>query len=70
MQLPLTALYCSAESRARMCVAMNVLKTLHTEVSIDLGGGQGNVTEKFLHGTQVSACFEQVCREGVAHRMR
>ena len=48
---------------------MHVLKPLHAQVSIELGGRQGNMTEQFLHRAEVGASFEQVCREGVPKRV-
>ena len=49
---------------------MHILEPPSAEVSINLGGGEGNMPEKFLDGTQVGSAIEEMCGERVAHRMR
>ena len=53
-----------------MRVAVDVPKPLHAYVSIDLGRGQGNVTEEFLNGPEVRSTFQKMGCERVPQGVR
>src|SRR6476659_2897817 len=53
-----------------MCLAINFLQALDTCVRVNLGRGNGCVSEQLLDCTKVRACIEQMSCERVAKRMR
>ena len=53
-----------------MRVAVHVTSRFVLDVSINLGGGQRNVTEQLLDGAQIGAAFEQMRGERVPQRVR
>ncbi len=57
-------------SGAGMSLAVGLPQPVVGHVGVDLRGGQRGVPEQLLHGAQVRAALEQMCRGGVSEPVR
>ena len=54
----------------RMRLINRFLQPIHGDMGINLGCGQGTVSEQFLHRTQIRAVIQHVRGKGMAQHMR